>query len=156
MLENWKETILPPTATLREALQLLQSLGLQIVMIADEDLKLVGIVTDPDTRRAFLRGETLDQLCHIKNRFPRLSRHLQEGRRLALMHRYQIGQIPLVDSSGRVTVLVMKLTKSTQGHANAVVIMAGGEGRRLRSLTESIPKPIPVRGRPILELIIGS
>src|SRR5207244_3358789 len=39
--------------------------------------------------------------------------------------------------------------------ANRAVIMAGGEGRRLRPLTEATPKPmLRVGGTPILELLI--
>ncbi len=38
---------------------------------------------------------------------------------------------------------------------NWAVIMAGGQGRRLRPITESIPKPmVPVGGRPILEHLV--
>ena len=39
--------------------------------------------------------------------------------------------------------------------SNVVLIMAGGEGKRLRPLTKNIPKPmIKVGGRPVLETII--
>ena len=35
------------------------------------------------------------------------------------------------------------------------VVMAGGEGSRLRPLTSSLPKPlVPVAGRPIMEHIL--
>jgi len=36
------------------------------------------------------------------------------------------------------------------------MVMAGGQGMRLRPLTESTPKPLlPVGGRPVMEIIIG-
>ena len=112
-------------------------------MIADEDLKPVGIVTDPDTRRAFLKGETLDAtVSSIMNRVPKtLPPSSSKAERLALMHRYQIGQMPLVDSSGRVCGLSHEADEiATQGHANAAVIMAGGEGRRLRPPHRKYPQ----------------
>src|SRR5256885_373961 len=37
-----------------------------------------------------------------------------------------------------------------------VVVVAGGEGRRLRPLTEETPKPmLDVGGRPLLETVLG-
>jgi NDP-sugar pyrophosphorylase family protein len=43
----------------------------------------------------------------------------------------------------------------TADKPNAAVIMAGGEGRRLRPLTDRVPKPmVQVAGRPILERIV--
>ena len=36
------------------------------------------------------------------------------------------------------------------------IIMAGGEGKRLRPLTDKLPKPLlPINGRPLLDLLIG-
>ena len=38
---------------------------------------------------------------------------------------------------------------------NSVVLMAGGEGKRLRPLTENCPKPmLKINGKPILEILI--
>jgi Nucleoside-diphosphate-sugar pyrophosphorylase involved in lipopolysaccharide biosynthesis/translation initiation factor 2B, gamma/epsilon subunits (eIF-2Bgamma/eIF-2Bepsilon) len=70
-----------------------------------------------------------------------------------------ISQLPLVDGSGRRVAgeYVDSAYGASEEGPRAAVIMAGGEGQRLRPLTESTPKPmLPVAGRPILEILIDS
>lgn len=66
--------------------------------------------------------------------------------------------IPLVDARGRIRGLAQMSEHLAQAleRPNAVVLMAGGKGRRLRPLTLERPKPLlPVGDRPILETIVG-
>jgi NDP-sugar pyrophosphorylase family protein len=75
-----------------------------------------------------------------------------------LLQKYRIRNVPLVDDKGRprrlVTFRDFLYGGTTQ---NIAVIMAGGEGRRLRPLTENVPKPmVKVGDKPILENIITS
>ena len=72
------------------------------------------------------------------------------------MRERALRQIPLVDAEGRVVDLVTidQLVPDRPPPVRAV-IMAGGSGRRLRPLTEDLPKPmLPVGDRPILERMI--
>jgi NDP-sugar pyrophosphorylase family protein len=75
---------------------------------------------------------------------------------LEIMKIKDVLQIPVLDDSGRVVGLeILKELIYTQRYDNVVVIMAGGQGRRLRPLTEACPKPlIKIGEKPILEIIL--
>mgnify|MGYP001358754137 CR=1 FL=1 len=65
--------------------------------------------------------------------------------------------IPLLDSSRKVVGLeTLQELFHTSNLNNAVVLMAGGFGTRLKPLTDSIPKPLlDVGGKPLLETIVN-
>ena len=67
-----------------------------------------------------------------------------------------ISQIPVLDARGIMVGLhLLHELIGAVPRPNRVVIMAGGQGVRLRPLTEHIPKPmLTVAGRPILERIV--
>ena len=118
--------------------------------MVDAEQKLIGTVTDGDIRRGLLRGVTLEspaeQVMHRKFCFVREG--VEEQEVLAMMSREVLHQIPVLDSEGRVVRLFL-LEDLLQQTAlpNTVVIMAGGEGKRLRPLTKNCPKPmLPVQG----------
>jgi NDP-sugar pyrophosphorylase family protein len=81
-----------------------------------------------------------------------------EGYLLDLMRRGNIMAVPLLDAAGRFVRLV-HLTDLSPADAppepacfEFAVIMAGGEGMRLRPITDSIPKPmVDIGGVPLLE-----
>ena len=124
----------------------------------DEDNRLLGTVTDGDIRRALLRGETLDTpvgqiMCRD---FRSLAASASEEEALALMRHETLHQIPALDAQGRVVRLFLleELIK-VASLSNPVVIMAGGEGKRLRPLTLDCPKPmLRISGKPLLEIIL--
>ena len=130
----------------------------QIALVVDAEQKLIGTVTDGDIRRGLLRGLTLEspaeQVMHRKFCFVREG--VEEQEVLAMMSREVLHQIPVLDSEGRVVRLFL-LEDLLQQTAlpNTVVIMAGGEGKRLRPLTKNCPKPmLPVQGKPVLEILL--
>jgi NDP-sugar pyrophosphorylase family protein len=67
-----------------------------------------------------------------------------------------IRQVPVLDAERRlVGIHFLEALIGTTEKPNAAVIMAGGEGRRLRPFTDARPKPMmEVAGRPILERIV--
>ena len=53
---HWKNSILPPSATLTDVMANLNETGARIVNIADDNGQLLGIITDGDLLRALLKG----------------------------------------------------------------------------------------------------
>lgn len=148
-----------PDATLFETLAAIDRAGEEIVFVADENDRIVGTVTDGDVRRALLRGASLqDRLLRgmMRPDFVRVTRETPRAEVLDLMRARGINQIPILDADQRL--IGLHLVRDMVGGAerpNAAVIMAGGLGKRLGPITETIPKPmVTVAGRPILERIV--
>jgi dTDP-glucose pyrophosphorylase len=147
-----------PRASLREALEAITKNGRQAVLVVDAEGVLAGMVTDGDVRRAILRGVPLDGvIADIMNPTPvTASPGLGRAAAVELMLARGIRHLPLVDASRRlVDVLFLEEQIAAPPLSTPAVIMAGGEGRRLRPLTESTPKPLVlVGGRPLVEIMI--
>ncbi len=160
-----KETLLDqckvfPTMTIKETLQVLSISALQIVFVVDGENHLLGAVTDGDVRRGILRGEDLSSsVDRIMNMHPITAPQCMERASiLRLMKTRRIRQIPLLDEMGCLVGLARleELLYRPQ-RDNAVVLMAGGLGTRLRPLTDKTPKPLlKVGTKPILETILES
>lgn len=136
-----------------------------IVIVVDEDRRLLGTITDGDVRRAILRSVDLDSPVSVllagkaESPYPRpVTAPLGTPREvlLKLMQERFVRQVPLLDEAGRVKdVALLTDLLPTQVLPLQAVIMAGGLGTRLRPLTEEVPKPmLPVGGRPLMERII--
>lgn len=157
-MKELTEYLISPTATMGEALEAINRGAAQIALVVDEDVRLLGTVTDGDFRRALLRGMSMDtpvdQFMHREYRS--LPASATEEEALSLMRREVIHQIPALDDAGRVVRLFLleELIKLKE-LPNPVVIMAGGKGERLKHLTSDCPKPmLPVGGKPVLEIIL--
>jgi dTDP-glucose pyrophosphorylase/CBS domain-containing protein len=160
-LVRLKTLTVPPTATIHEAMRVIDEASMQICFVVDEQFKLLGSVTDGDIRRAILHSVALDQpVSMVMNPNPVVGTPDDSTPQLlAMMAQRGIRQLPLVDGSGAFLSLVTRdeLTKESPGRDNWVVIMAGGLGSRLRPLTDHMPKPLlQVGRRPLLETIIDS
>lgn len=156
--EPWQKALLPVDATLQQAIRNLDETALQIALVVSPEGALVGTLTDGDIRRGLLRGLNLDSPIEtIIYREP-LVVPPQMGSEmvLQLMQANKIHQLPVVDEQRQVVGLHLWDALMVPGHRpNLMIIMAGGQGTRLRPHTENCPKPLlPVGGKPILEHII--
>jgi dTDP-glucose pyrophosphorylase len=155
----WRKALLSPDVTLQQAIRNLEETALQIALVVAPEGTLIGTVTDGDIRRGLLRGLNLNSpIAPIVYGDP-LVVPPQVGREtvLQLMQANRIHQLPVVDADRCVVGLHVwdDLMAPRRRPANLMVIMAGGQGSRLRPHTENCPKPLlPVGGRPMLEHII--
>jgi dTDP-glucose pyrophosphorylase/CBS domain-containing protein len=156
--EPWRKALLPADATLQEAIRNLDASGFQIGLVVSSDGILVGTLTDGDIRRGLLRGLDLSSsIDTIIQREPLIvPPQLGRDTALLLMQANKIHQLPVVDEDRRVVGLHLLDELMIPGkRPNLMVIMAGGQGTRLRPHTENCPKPLlPVGGKPMLEHII--
>jgi dTDP-glucose pyrophosphorylase len=156
--DRWRAALLQADATLQQAIRNLEDSGLQIVVVVDAGGKLVGTLTDGDIRRGLLRGFGLESAVDpLVYREPLVvPPQLDKSAVLQLMQVNRIHQLPVVDEHHRVVGLhLWDRLMAPRERPNLVVIMAGGQGTRLRPHTDNCPKPLlHVGGKPMLEHII--
>jgi dTDP-glucose pyrophosphorylase/CBS domain-containing protein len=155
---DWHKTRLPDGASLQQAILNLDESALQIVLVVDQANRLVGTITDGDIRRGLLRGLTLaSPIESVIHRHPLVvPPAMTRDAVLQLMLANKIRQLPIVDETMLLHGLYLLDDLSAPAEReNIMVIMAGGQGTRLRPHTENCPKPLlPVAGKPMLEHII--
>ena len=152
------DLLVVPSASLREVLEAVTRNSRQAVAVVDGQGRLVGLVTDGDIRRAILRGLSLEApVVDMMNRTPVTAPPATSREdALALMHRRAIRHLPLVGAHGAlVDFLLLEELLEAPALPNSAVIMAGGEGSRLKPLTDAVPKPLlKVGGKPLIEILI--
>lgn len=155
-LFDWQHISVPPQATIKETLAVMDKAALQIALVVDEAGHLLGTVTDGDIRRGLLAGKMLSSsIGEVMNLNPKVGKEselstLWQKR----MQQFQLRHLPIVDEQGKMVGLYYEkpIPRSLK---NPVVLMLGGLGSRLRPLTENVPKPLlPVGNQPILETIV--
>ena len=158
MRVDFKTLVVPLGARIVDAIKVIDGGRLQAALILDDQGCLKGIVTDGDVRRGLLRGIDLNSpVTEIMNDRPVVV-HDGESRGAVLRQIRQLGMrhLPIVDGAGRLVALEMVITSEAgPGVPDTAVLMAGGLGKRLLPITETIPKPLVKIGEfPILEIII--
>lgn len=160
-MPDWKTTIIPPDAPIKNAILAIQNSGYQIALVVEDEDRLIGTVTDGDVRRGLLKGFLMSQpAIEIANRKPRTARLDTPAQEiLALLNKYVLRQLPLISPENRLAGIahVDQIKEQATNPKNTVVLMAGGFGKRLRPLTSNTPKPLlSVGDKPLLEAILDS
>ena len=159
-MADLKKSLVAPDQSIQAALAAIEGSPGKIALVVDTNGRLLGTATDGDIRRALLNRISLDQpVSKAMNPAPHTAGpHERSEDILALMRRDKLRHIPVVDSEGKVIGLeTLEECLEFARRDNWVVIMAGGEGRRLRPLTNDVPKPmLPIGKKPILETIIDN
>jgi len=159
MSYDWNNILIRSQDSIRNALKTIDSEALRIALVVDEQMSLVGVVTDGDIRRGLLRNLSLDdQVSAVMNSTPLtipVGYSRTEARKLMLSK--GILAIPVVDDKRVVALETLHTFSQQRKYEHPVFLMAGGFGTRLRPLTDNCPKPLlKVGGKPILEILLQS
>jgi len=154
---NYEEYLIKQDQPLSIALKAMNDLKNNLTLfVINEESQLVGTLTDGDARRGLIEGLSVsDAVMKFMNRS---FFHVKVGEEnifdLISARERNLKVIPVLDKNGQ----LVKLINFSFYYSNLpidVCIMAGGEGIRLRPLTENIPKPLlKVGDKPILEHLI--
>lgn len=156
-MENWENLVVSEQTTLREVMVLFERYGAQIALVADSHRMLLGVVTDGDMRRSLLKNITLtDPIKDTMNKTPiTVTPDVPPEEILKKFDLLGMKYLPVVDENKVIQGIYRRSDFiQTQKQHTPVVIMAGGEGLRLRPLTKNLPKPlININGTPIIEML---
>ena len=157
-MNEWKEVVLSLSTKMIDAIAVIDKTALQIALVVDDNYCLIGTVTDGDIRRALLQGVGLNETVSRTMQRNFSYALVGDGREkaLSLMRNNCLHQLPVLDELmhlvGLYTIDGILLCGQ---RSNCVVLMAGGEGKRLQPLTNHCPKPmLNVGGKPVLESIL--
>jgi dTDP-glucose pyrophosphorylase len=151
---EFKNHLISQKENVRAALTKLNNLGLDaILFVTDENDKLLGSLTDGDVRRGFIKG--LDFNSNIVEFIQPNPIFIEKDQYdIKAFHEYKLRNykvIPILNKSHQIVDLLNFRIQKSLLPIDAL-IMAGGEGRRLRPLTDNIPKPLlKVGDKPIIQ-----
>lgn len=159
-MEIREDILVLPKTSIRRAMEKLDKNAVEVLLVVDRKRRLKGTVADSDIRRGILRNISLEEAVEkIMNPEPiAVPLDTPDDKILQIMRKEEKRQLPLINEEGVVIGLkTMEEILHFPRRENYIVIMAGGEGRRLRPITEEIPKPmLQVGQHPILQTIISS
>jgi dTDP-glucose pyrophosphorylase len=154
---DFKKIIINRERSVLEALEVLNSLpdnfiSRLILFVCTNKQEIIGSLTDGDIRRAILNGSSLnakvDEIC---NRNFKYANETEGYLGLDNYRKENLKIIPLLDNN-KVLSRIIDLEKKKALLPVECMIMAGGRGKRLSPLTDSVPKPMLSLGnKPIIE-----
>jgi dTDP-glucose pyrophosphorylase len=152
---DWRNHIVGDHLTIREAMIRLDKLAIvnADLFVVDKNGRLAGSVSDGDIRRALIKGaEMSDRVGSAMNVNCIYSTdELLDKKILQKCKTKTIRFLPLVKGD-KTVINVIDVDQFVDIIPVEAVIMAGGEGKRLRPLTEKLPKPLlPIGGKSIIE-----
>jgi dTDP-glucose pyrophosphorylase len=154
-LDVYATFTVPDTSTIRKAMEVISANGREVVLIYDSTNRIIGLITDGDIRRGLLSGLTLESpvTSVMTKSFFAVAPEIDRAAVLDIMKARTFQHVPVLDRYGRlIGIHFLRDLIGASPKPNVAVIMAGGQGTRLRPITHKLPKPmVEVAGRPILE-----
>jgi dTDP-glucose pyrophosphorylase len=160
MKNNIDKILVNKDFSIRDTLKTLDEGAKGIVLLVDNEGKLLGTITDGDIRRAILRGISLEdsirKIVHFNPVSVKQSMTREEIKDIFI--KKAVKDIPIIDEDNKVIDLIsINDILLPEGRKNPVIIMAGGLGTRLKDLTKEVPKPmLKVGENPILQHTINN
>lgn len=142
--------------TLLEALSRICDLAPEplVLFVLDENKRMVGTLTDGDSRRALIGGasvnDTIDKIMHRNFNYMNVE-EIDDVKEIKRQKELKMTLVPVLDREKHIVEVINLELYKTRLPIDAV-LMAGGKGERLRPLTEKTPKPLlPVGDKAIID-----
>ena len=155
------ENTIGRSAKLIDAVRAIEATAKRLAVVVADDNQVVGTLTDGDIRRSILLGRSLQTPVSdaMTSNPVTASVNASDSALREMLKRHNIRSLPLVDAQNHYmrTLHERELVPAADGSVRektfaAAIVMAGGEGRRLRPLTQNLPKPmVEVNGFSLLE-----
>ncbi|MFZ6010081.1 MAG: aminotransferase class I/II-fold pyridoxal phosphate-dependent enzyme [Bacteroidota bacterium] len=115
-MKNFKKLIVNGSMSLRQALQRLNDTGQRLLLLVDNEGRLIRTITDGDIRRLLLEGLSLeDCLSKLPPLPPKtITQPNNSVAALALMNDFDIDHLPIVDGEGRPVSLLLRRDLDSQ------------------------------------------
>ncbi len=162
-----KNITIKPIASIKEAMESLDKTAEKVLLVVNDEEKLIGSLTDGDIRRYILREQ--DLLGTIENAYNKnpifvFQEDFDREKVKKIFAENKMSLIPILDQSRKIVDYVTweKVFGNDRRSENRkldipVVIMAGGSGTRLEPFTKVLPKPlVPVGEKPVIDHIIDN
>jgi len=162
-----KDILIHETVSVKDALKRLDKTAKKVLLVVDNENKLLGTITDGDIRRYILSGKNLSHdIKEVYNKNPiyikKKDFSTEAVKKILIENKIEL--IPILDEDGKTIDFITwdqlfygsKAEPLKTGKVNIpVVIMAGGRGERLDPFTRILPKAlIPIGDEPIAEIIV--
>lgn len=151
-----KEHFISHDISLLEALERINSIAPDplVLFVMDADNRMVGTLTDGDSRRALIAGasvtEKVEKIMHRNFNYMKVE-DIDNVKEIKRQKEIKMKLVPVLDKDMHI-VEIIDLEKYKTRLPIDAVLMAGGKGERLRPLTEKTPKPLlPVGGKAIID-----
>lgn len=138
--------IISKDISLLEALSRINDLAPEplVLFVVDNDNRMVGTLTDGDSRRALISGasvnDKVEKIMHHNFNFMKIE-ELDNVKELKRLKELRMSLVPILDKENHI-VEIINLEKYKTRLPIDAILMAGGKGERLRPLTLETPKPL--------------
>ena len=125
-----------------------------VLFVVDRQQRMVGTLTDGDSRRALIAGaqvtDKAEKVMHREFLYMR-QEDITNVHEIRRQRNLKMQLVPILDEEHHIVDIINLEKYKTRLPVDAV-LMAGGKGERLRPLTEKTPKPLlPVGGKAIID-----
>ena len=115
-----------------------------VMFVLDEENRMVGTLTDGDSRRALIAGasvgDKVEKIMHRNFNYMKVE-DIDDVKEIKRQRELKMRLVPVLDKEKHIVEIINLERFKTRLPIDAV-LMAGGKGERLRPLTEKTPKPL--------------
>lgn len=115
-----------------------------VLFVLDEENRMVGTLTDGDSRRALIAGasvnDKVEKIMHRSFNYMKVE-GIDDVKEIKRQRELKMRLVPVLDKDNHIVEIINLERFKTRLPIDAV-LMAGGKGERLRPLTETTPKPL--------------